>query len=62
MKTCRFCKGESADDSNFCWHCARELETRPERPAIIKERSDRSLLWLGVILAVAAVLLVLQNI
>jgi hypothetical protein len=59
--TCQYCNGESADESNFCWHCAREIVARPERPAVVQERNDRSLFWGGVIVVVAVILLVLQN-
>ena len=59
--TCQYCKGESGDESNFCWHCAREIVARPERPAAVQERSDQSLFWGGVILLVVVIILVLQN-
>ena len=50
-KTCRYCGKMTSASANFCWYCARELEARPERPAVEEKPARMSWLVVGILAA-----------
>ena len=55
MKTCRYCGKEVPVETNFCWYCARELESRPERPDVASSTTGTR----GTLLLIIGLLMVL---
>ena len=56
-KTCPYCGRLTSTKSNFCYYCARELVARPERPEAEARLPRINWLAVGIILVVAAVII-----
>jgi predicted amidophosphoribosyltransferase len=60
MKPCPYCKREVGDDTNFCWYCNREIESRPERPAE-PEKKTPSWIFYGILIVLIIAVLIFMT-
>jgi uncharacterized membrane protein YvbJ len=57
---CPYCGRMTSGKANFCYFCARELKTRPERPAEVPSSGRISWVFVAVIIILVVAFIIIM--